>query len=116
MHRRGFLAGTVAVAAAVPAMAHAGGKSAGGKMVSIRGRLRRVAHHYYVLDTRDGRTDPDSRSLADWPATSIRVYPKDADRMADGLVTVRGRLYAGRQQDVPTGTVASMMMADAVLA
>lgn len=116
MHRRGFLAGAVAIGAAVPATSHAGARTDRGKVVAIRGRLRRVADHYFVLQADAGDADARSRSSDFGAGASIRVYPKDADRMADGLVTVRGRLYEGRQLDVPTGKVAHMMMADAALA
>ncbi|MBX3479889.1 MAG: hypothetical protein KF842_05780 [Caulobacter sp.] len=85
-------------------------------MVAIRGRLRRVADHYFVLETGAEDADARSRSLAVGPGESIRIYPRDAERMADGVVTVRGRLYSGRQLDVPTDSVAHLMMADASLA
>lgn len=116
MDRRAFIAGVTVAAAAVPMAAQAAAPTAGaGEIVTMRGYLNRVADHYYVLGATPQKTDPRTRHYADWPAGSVRIYARDTDKMATGMVTVTGSLYRGKQQDAHTETVATVVMVDAVL-
>lgn len=113
MDRRAFLVGA-ATAAALPAVATAQVES--GTVVTVRGYLKRITNHYYAISPTAQKTDPNTTSYAAWPTEVIRVYPKDAKKMVLGLVTVKGVVYRGRQQDVVSKTVATVVMVDAVMA
>ncbi|MCE3289577.1 MAG: hypothetical protein K0R83_1589 [Caulobacter sp.] len=113
MDRRAFLVGA-ATAATLPAVAVAQEDS--GTVVTVRGYLKRITNHYYAISPTAQKTDPSTTSYAAWPTEVIRVYPKDAKKMVLGLVTVKGVIYRGRQQDIVSKTVATVVMVDAVMA
>lgn len=115
MDRRAFLVGAATSAAAIPAVA-AAQSDAGGTEVTVRGYLKRITTHYYAISPTAQKSDPNTTSYAAWPTDVIRVYPKDARKMVLGLVTVKGRVYRGNQQDAVSKTVATVVMVDAVMA
>ncbi|MDO9337700.1 MAG: hypothetical protein Q7T61_14990 [Caulobacter sp.] len=115
MDRRAFIAGAgAAVAAPIAAQAQTTGAGKG-ETVSIRGYLKRVTNHYYVIAPTAQKTDPKTNNYAAWPTDVVRVYPKDAGKMTLGLVTIKGRFYKGRQMDAASGTVATVVLTDAVM-
>jgi hypothetical protein len=113
MHRRAFIAGGAVAMAAAPLAAKA---VETGETVTIRGYLKRITTHYYAISPTAQKTDPNTTSYAAWPTDVVRVYPKDAKKMILGLVTVKGKVYHGNQQDAVSRTVATVVMVDAVMA
>lgn len=113
MDRRAFLVGA-ATAAALPAIATAQTSDQGAE-ITVRGYLKRITNHYYAISPTAQKTDPSTTNYDAWPPGVIRVYPKDAKKMVLGLVTVKGRVYRGRQQDASSKTVATVVMIDAVM-
>lgn len=116
MDRRAFIAGGAA-AAAVPAVAAAQSLDASnGQEVTLRGYLRQVTLHYFVLSPTLQKTDPKTSNYALWPSDCVRVYPKSTKVMKSSttLVSVRGRLYRGKMKDEASGTVATVVLTDAV--
>jgi hypothetical protein len=114
MHRRAFIVGAGALAAAAPLAAKAQAANAG-QVVTVKGYLKRITTHMYFISPTAQNTDPKSTRYADWPAAGIRVYPKEAGKLTLGLVTIKGVATAGNQQDAPTKTVARMTLTDAVM-
>lgn len=115
MHRRSFFVG-VAAAAAVPAIARAQSLDPNaGAVVTMRGYLKRITNHYYVLAPTAQKTDPNSTNYAAWPTDCVRVYPKNTKTMVLGLVTVTGRIFRGKHQDAFSKTVATVVMTEAVM-
>ncbi len=84
--------------------------------MTIRGYLKRITTHIYVIAPTAQKTDPKTINYAAWPTDVVRVYPKDAGKMTLGLVSVKGRFYKGRQKDAFNGTVATVVMTDAIMA
>lgn len=113
MDRRAFLAGAAVAAAATPVVAQA---QAIGTTVTIRGYLKRITTHYYAISPTAQKTDPNTTNYDAWPTEVVRVYPRDARKMVLGLVSVKGVVYRGRQQDASSRTVATVIMTDAVMA
>lgn len=114
MDRRAFLAGAAVAAAAAPVAGKA--MAATAETVTIKGYLKRITTHYYAISPTAQKTDPSTTDYATWPTDVIRVYPRDARKMTLGLVTVKGTLYRGKQQDAFSRTVATVVMIDAVMA
>jgi hypothetical protein len=113
MDRRVFLAGAAIAAVATPIAARA---QDGGETVTIRGYLKRITTHYYAISPTAQKTDPNTTSYAAWPTGVVRVYPRDARKMVLGLVSVKGKVYHGNQQDAVSRTVSTVVMIDAVMA
>jgi hypothetical protein len=114
MHRRAFLAGGALAAAAAPLAGKAVAATA--ETVTIRGYLKRITTHYYAISPTAQKTDPNTTNYAAWPTDVVRVYPKDAKQMVLGLVTVKGTLYRGKQQDASSRMVSTVFMTNAVMA
>jgi hypothetical protein len=113
MDRRAFLAGAAIAAAATPVVAEA---ATVGETVTIKGYLKRITTHYYAISPTAQKTDPNTTNYAAWPTDVVRVYPKDARNMVLGLVSVKGVLYRGKQQDANSKTVSTVFMTGAVMA
>jgi hypothetical protein len=119
MHRRAFIAGAAAVAAAAPLAAKAQSLDpTAGQVVTMRGYLRKVTNYYLVLSPTPQKTDPKSARYTDWPSDCVRVYPKDAKLMpgVTGVVSVKGKIYHGKSEDAFSKTVATVVMTDAIMA
>ncbi|WP_271065846.1 hypothetical protein [Caulobacter sp. NIBR1757] len=114
MHRRAFIAGSALAAAAAPLAGKAVAATA--ETVTIKGYLKRITTHYYAISPTAQKTDPSTTDYAAWPSDVVRVYPRDARKMTLGLVSVKGVVLRGRQQDAFTRTVATVVMTDAVMA
>jgi hypothetical protein len=118
MHRRTFLAAGAAVAATPTIAAAAAMKHRDGKVTTLKGYVRQVADHYYVISPTPAKTDPRSERYADWPADCVRVYPENLETFtgSNRAVEIRGRLHRGKTQDMATGKVALATLTEAVLA
>ena len=118
MDRRAFIASAGAAAAlASPLVATAQTTGPGrGELVTVKGYLKRITTHIYAISPTAQKTDPNTTVYTAWPTDVIRVYPKDAGKMTLGLVTVKGKFYKGHQKDASNGTVATVVMTDAVMA
>lgn len=114
MHRRAFLAGGALAAAAAPLASKAIAATA--ETVTIKGYLKRITTHYYAIAPTAQKTDPNTTNYAAWPTDVVRVYPRDAKKMTLGLVSVKGVLVRGHQQDAYSKTVSTVFMTDAVMA
>lgn len=117
MKRRQFLAGAAAAAAVAPVASQIQAATVQGQTVTMKGYLRKVTNYYLVLSPTAQKTDPKTTNYAAWPTDCVRVYPKDVAKMPGqtGIVSVTGKLWTGKQMDMVSKTVATVVMTDAVL-
>jgi hypothetical protein len=71
------------------------------------------ATHYFVLGPDAHVADPGSTDPADWPRDLTIILPADTTKVAPGKVSLKGRLYRGRFQDLHTGRAAMAILTDA---